>query len=258
MTARGAGVLGGFTTPGLACDRQLRMPPPTTQQKALEINLDPTQYGTFAEIGAGQEVARWFFRVGGAAGTIADGVSAYDKQVSDARYGSCKRYVSRERLRAMLDHEYGRLGEKLSARRGDETRFFAFADTVATAGHSRPGQGDAWLGMRFQRQPAQSRRISCCTRGCSTANPPASRVRSGFSASRPCRSGEGILNVRDRGVSFRRKGRLSPICLPRLPPHRLLHPARSERVAPAGLDTHAVQHRHGLLPGAARCDEFAH
>jgi len=71
MTARGAGVLGGFTMQGPACDRQLRMPPPTTQQKALEINLDPTQYGTFAEIGAGQEVARWFFRVGGAAGTIA-------------------------------------------------------------------------------------------------------------------------------------------------------------------------------------------
>ena len=82
------------------------MAAPTTQQKALEINLDPTQYGTFAEIGAGQEVARWFFRVGGAAGTIAETISAYDKQVSDARYGPCKRYVSRERLRAMLDHEY--------------------------------------------------------------------------------------------------------------------------------------------------------
>ena len=82
------------------------MAAPTTQQKALEVNLDPMQYGTFAEIGAGQEVARWFFRVGGAAGTIAETISAYDKQVSDARYGACKRYVSRERLRAMLDHEY--------------------------------------------------------------------------------------------------------------------------------------------------------
>src|SRR5262249_56669887 len=97
---------------------------PTTQEKALEINLDPTEYGTFAEIGAGQEVARWFFRVGGAAGTIAETVSAYDKQVSDARYGSCKRYVSRDRLRAMLDHEYGRLREKLAPNRGDKTRFF--------------------------------------------------------------------------------------------------------------------------------------
>ena len=129
------------------------MAAPTTHQKALEINLDPTQYGTFAEIGAGQEVARWFFRVGGAAGTIAEAVSAYDKQVSDARYGACKRYVSRERLRAMLDHEYDRLQKKLAAKRGDKSRFFAFADTVATAGHSRPGHGDAWLGMRFQPQP---------------------------------------------------------------------------------------------------------
>src|SRR5262249_37090940 len=126
---------------------------PTTQEKALEINLDPTQYGTFAEIGAGQEVARWFFRVGGAAGTIAETVSAYDKEGSDTRYGTCKRYVSRERLKAMLDHEYDRLQKKLAAKRGDKSRFFAFADTVATAGHSRPGHGDAWLGMRFQTQP---------------------------------------------------------------------------------------------------------
>ena len=102
---------------------------PTTQQKALAINLDPTQYGTFAEIGAGQEVARWFFRVGGAAGTIAETISAYDKQVSDARYGPCKRYVSRERLRAMLDHEYGRLQGELAAKRGDKTTYFVFADT---------------------------------------------------------------------------------------------------------------------------------
>src|SRR5262249_2806878 len=103
--------LGDFTAARLGAIG-MGMATPTTQQKALEINLDPTQYGTFAEIGAGQEVARWFFRVGGAAGTIAETVSAYDKQVSDARYGSCKRYVSRERLRAMLDHEYGRLREK--------------------------------------------------------------------------------------------------------------------------------------------------
>ena len=129
------------------------MAAPTTQQKALEINLDPTQYGTFAEIGAGQEVARWFFRVGGAAGTIAETISAYDKQVSDARYGPCKRYVSRERLHAMLDHEYITLKQELASKRGDKTTFFVFADTVATAGHSRPGEGDAWLGVRFQTGP---------------------------------------------------------------------------------------------------------
>jgi len=143
----------GFTATGPACDRQSRMATPTTRQKAHEINLDPTEYGTFAEIGAGQEVARWFFRVGGAAGTIAETVSAYDKEVSDTRYGNCKRYVSRERLRAMLDHEYDRLLKKLATKRGDKTRFFVFADTVATASHSRPGHGDAWLGMRFQTQP---------------------------------------------------------------------------------------------------------
>lgn len=129
------------------------MTEPTTRQKALEINLDPTQYGTFAEIGAGQEVARWFFRVGGAAGTVAETVSAYDKQVSDARYGISKRYVSRERLHAMLDYEYTALLERLAARRGESTTFFVFADTVSTAGYSRPGEGDAWLGVRFQIRP---------------------------------------------------------------------------------------------------------
>src|SRR6202048_438468 len=79
---------------------------PNTHQKALEVNLDPSKYGVFAEIGAGQEVARWFFRVGGAAGTIAKTISAYDMTVSDAIYGHSDRYVSRTRLRGMLDHEY--------------------------------------------------------------------------------------------------------------------------------------------------------
>jgi len=144
---------GGFTGEGVPCDRQQAMAAPTTRQKALEINLDRTQYGAFAEIGAGQEVARWFFRVGGAAGTIAETVSAYDKQVSDARYGSSKRYVSRERLQAMLDHEYAALQDRLAAQRGATTCFFVFADTVATAGYARPGEGDAWLGIRFQVHP---------------------------------------------------------------------------------------------------------
>src|SRR4249920_1474420 len=103
----------------------------STNQKALKINLDSLRYGTFAEIGAGQEVARWFFKVGGAAGTIAKSMSAYDMVVSDAIYGPCDRYVSRQRLQPMLDHEYRLLLERLDGKRGGHTRFFVFADTVA-------------------------------------------------------------------------------------------------------------------------------
>src|SRR5438105_7579622 len=97
---------------------------PDTDQKALQINLDPGKYGTFAEIGAGQEVARWFFRVGGAAGTVAKTISAYDTAVSDALYGPAERYVSRERLLAMLDREYARLRHQLYVRRGGGVAFF--------------------------------------------------------------------------------------------------------------------------------------
>src|SRR5205809_7964786 len=92
---------------------------PNTHQKALEVNLDPSKYGVFAEIGAGQEVARWFFRVGGAAGTIAKTISAYDMTGRDATYGHSDRYVGRKRLQSMLDHEYllllTRLGKKQGA-----------------------------------------------------------------------------------------------------------------------------------------------
>src|SRR5467141_694835 len=95
-----------------------------TSQKALHINLDARRYGTFAEIGAGQEVARWFFRAGGAAGTVAKTISAYDMAVSDAIYGPTERYVSRRRLQAMLDHEYGLLLERLERTRGSKTSFF--------------------------------------------------------------------------------------------------------------------------------------
>src|SRR6516162_5645231 len=95
-----------------------------TNQKALQINLDARRYGTFAEIGAGQEVARWFFRVGGAAGTVAKTISAYDMAVSDAIYGPTDRYVSRRRLRAMLQYEYDLLLERLNAKRGSKTAFF--------------------------------------------------------------------------------------------------------------------------------------
>src|SRR3954465_11366118 len=104
----------------------------TTERKALAINLDARRYGTFAEIGAGQEVVRWFFRVGGAAGTIAKSMSAYDMTVSDAIYGSTDRYVSRQRLQSMLDHEFQLNIERLQEKRGDSTSFFTFADTVTT------------------------------------------------------------------------------------------------------------------------------
>jgi hypothetical protein len=126
-----------------------------THQKALQINLDPSKYGAFAEIGAGQEVARWFFRVGGAAGTIAKSMSAYDMIISDAIYGHADRYVSRQRLETMLEHEYGLLVERLKEKRGATTRFFAFADTVVARSYSRLDDAHGWLGIRFQTEPGQ-------------------------------------------------------------------------------------------------------
>src|SRR6267378_4047813 len=120
-----------------------------TSQKALRINLDARRYGTFAEIGAGQEVARWFFRAGGAAGTVAKTISAYDMAVSDANYGPTDRYVSRQRLHAMLGYEYDLLLERLREKRGARTAFFVFANTVAT----RREEGQGWLGIRFQADP---------------------------------------------------------------------------------------------------------
>jgi hypothetical protein len=124
-----------------------------TGQKALQINLDARQYGTFAEIGAGQEVGRWFFHVGGAAGTVAKTISAYDMAVSDAIYGPSDRYVSRNRLKAMLDYEFDLLLRRLDAARGEKTTFFAFANTVATRSFTRPEEGDGWMGFRFQTAP---------------------------------------------------------------------------------------------------------
>jgi hypothetical protein len=119
---------------------------PDTNQKALQINLDAGRYGTFAEIGAGQEVARWFFRAGGAAGTVAKTISAYDMAVSDAIYGPSQRYVSRQRLHSMLEYEYQLLLARLNKTRGAKTAFFSFADTVTT----RREGGYGWLGIRFQ------------------------------------------------------------------------------------------------------------
>jgi hypothetical protein len=127
-----------------------------THQKALKINLDPLRYGTFAEIGAGQEVARWFFKVGAAAGSISKSISAYDMAVSDAIYGRCKRYVSRERLQSMLDHEHGLNLERLKASRGDATAFFAFADTVA----ARNYQGTAMAGWGLSIKRTRETRIA--------------------------------------------------------------------------------------------------
>ncbi len=124
-----------------------------THQKALQINLDTSKYGTFAEIGAGQEVARWFFRVGGAAGTIAKSISAYDMTVSDAIYGACGRYVSRQRLETMLDYEFRVMTEHLAPKRGDTTRFFVFADTVAAKSFTRKDDCHGWMGMQFQTSP---------------------------------------------------------------------------------------------------------
>lgn len=124
-----------------------------THRKALAVNLDRKRYGTFAEIGAGQEVARWFFKVGGAAGTIAKTISAYDMTVSDAIYGRADRYVSRTRLQSMLDYEYRLTIDRLSEKRGDETCFFSFADTVATKGFKTTNEGQGWMGVKFQSQP---------------------------------------------------------------------------------------------------------
>lgn len=127
--------------------------PASVQQKALRINLDATRYGAFAEIGAGQEVARCFFRAGGASGTVAKTISAYDMAVSDAIYGTADRYVSRQRLRAMLEHEYALLIERLAKTRGDSTAFFAFANTVATSSFKSRNDGHGWMGIRFQAKP---------------------------------------------------------------------------------------------------------
>jgi hypothetical protein len=124
-----------------------------THRKALAINLDPRRYGTFAEIGAGQEVVRWFFRVGGAAGTIAKSISAYDMAVSDAIYGHTDRYVARKRLQAMLDYEHDLNLQRLRDARGDTTAFFAFSDTVSARNFAGTNECHGWIGVKFQAHP---------------------------------------------------------------------------------------------------------
>lgn len=125
----------------------------TTNRKAFQINREKDIFGTFAEIGAGQEVVRHFFQAGGAAGTIAKTISAYDMTFSDEIYGRSGRYVSRERLVSMLDHEYSLLLQRLSSKRGHESRFFAFADTVAAMSFKGSSECHGWMGIRYQSIP---------------------------------------------------------------------------------------------------------
>lgn len=124
-----------------------------TYHKALALNMDRAPYGTLAEIGAGQETSRWFFKVGGAAKTIAKTMSAYDMKFSDSIYGPCKRYVSRERLQAMLDKEYQLVIDRLDELRGSDCSFYAFANTVSTYSYTQQRNGSGWLGIRFQTRP---------------------------------------------------------------------------------------------------------
>ncbi len=127
----------------------------TPKQKALQVNLDANLYGSFAEIGAGQEVVRHFFRAGGSSGTIAKAMSAYDKAFSDAIYGreENNRYVCKSRLQKMLNHEYGLLEERLDREERPDRKYFAFANTVATINYSKTSNGHGWIGMRFQLHP---------------------------------------------------------------------------------------------------------
>ncbi|HMJ23799.1 MAG TPA: hypothetical protein VK513_17925 [Terriglobales bacterium] len=124
-----------------------------THHKALTLNLDLSTFGSFAEIGAGQEVARWFLLVGGASGTVAKTISAYDKEVSDDLYGYGSRYVSKQRLEAMLDSEWTQLLTQLSKTRGQQTRFFCFVDTVSARNFAGTNDSHGWIGIRFQLQP---------------------------------------------------------------------------------------------------------
>ncbi|MFY7990988.1 MAG: TonB-dependent receptor [Fluviicola sp.] len=121
----------------------------TTEEKALKVNLTSDIYGCFAEIGAGQEVAANFFKAGGSSGTIAYTQSAYDMKVSDAMYGPASRYVCEERLMTMLETEYNTLCERLPKKQ-QESRFFAFCNTVESLNYHKTNQGQGWVGIRFQ------------------------------------------------------------------------------------------------------------
>jgi hypothetical protein len=130
----------------------------SAKQKALRINLNQDIYGTFAEIGAGQEVVRHFFRAGGASGTIAKAISAYDKDFSDALYGveNKGRYVCQSRLEKMLKHEYQLIEERLERDQHPSKQFFSFANTVATINFQKTSQGHGWFGVKFQSAPDEA------------------------------------------------------------------------------------------------------
>ncbi len=130
---------------------------PSIEAKALRINLNKYIYGTFAEIGAGQEVARHFFRVGGASGTIAKTISAYDKNFSDTIYGEEEdsRYVTETRLDKMLSHEMRLLKNRIPKEDHPNKMFFTFADTVATIDFAKKFMGHGWMGIRFQTSPEE-------------------------------------------------------------------------------------------------------
>ena len=122
----------------------------SSQQKALEINLDDDKYGTFVEIGAGQEVARQFFSAGAAAGTVAKTMSAYDMQISDVIYGKAGAYVSQERLQQMLSREFTLLKDRLSESRPKTTQFFSYAATVTAKSFKQKNECHGWIGILFQ------------------------------------------------------------------------------------------------------------
>ena len=128
---------------------------PSVESKALRINLNPAMYGTFAEIGGGQEVARNFFRVGAASGTIAKTISAYDKNFSDDIYGEDDdgRYVTEVRLEKMLNHEMKLLEDRISRDSSPDKLFFTYANTVATIDFAKKYKGHGWMGVRFQTKP---------------------------------------------------------------------------------------------------------
>lgn len=130
---------------------------PTIKNKALRVNLNKNIYGSFAEIGAGQETVRNFFRAGAASGTIAKTISAYDKDFSDAIYGTEAdgRYVTENRLKKMLDHEVQLIEERISREKHPEKIFFAYANTVATIDFAKKYKGHGWLGIKFQVAPNQ-------------------------------------------------------------------------------------------------------
>ncbi len=130
---------------------------PSLKTKCLRINLNENIYGTFAEIGAGQETVRQFFRAGGASGTIAKAMSAYDKAFSDAIYGieNDKRYVTEDRLRKMLNHEVNLVEERIKREDHPNKMFFAYANTVATIDFAKQYKGHGWVGIKYQVDPDQ-------------------------------------------------------------------------------------------------------